>query len=352
LLQISYREITQDPHGRVACEVLVKTGLVVIGGEITTSCYVDIPRVARDKILEIGYNSDKLGFDGNSCAVLTSIDEQSPDIATGVDSSSVHAQGAGDQGLMFGYACDETPELMPISIQMAHGITRRLSSVRKEKKIPYLRPDGKAQVTFEYQDGKPTRISTVVCSAQHEPNTSHDQIKEDITREVIQPVCGDYLDGKTVYHINPTGTFIIGGPQGDGGLTGRKIIVDTYGGAARHGGGCFSGKDPSKVDRSGAYMARRVAKSIVAAGLAKRCEVQIAYAIGVVEPVSIFVETFGTSSKSSEELEQIIRQNFDLTPRGIIESLDLLRPIYAQTATYGHFGRSDLNLPWEKVKEL
>ncbi len=340
--------LTQDPHGRVACETLVNTGMVVIAGEISTACYVDIPKIARETILKIGYDQDNLGFDGKSVAVLTSIDEQSPDIAQGVD-----RDGAGDQGLMFGYACDETPELMPLPISLSHKITQKLSNVRKDKTLPYLRPDGKAQVTVEYDENqKPKRVHTIVCSAQHAPDISQEQIQKDLIKYVINPICENWIDEKTIFHINPTGQFIIGGPQGDCGLTGRKIIVDTYGGSAPHGGGCFSGKDPSKVDRSGAYAARWVAKSIVGSKLASKCEVQIAYAIGVVEPVSIRVETFQTSEKSNAELEKIIRQNFDLTPQGIIKSLNLLRPIYSQTASYGHFGREDLDLPWEQILNL
>jgi len=338
----------KDPRARVACEVLVKTGLVVIGGEITTDCYIDIARIARNKILDIGYDSDNLGFDGKSCAVLTSIDEQSPDIARGV----VEHPGAGDQGMMFGFACDETPELMPLPITLAHKLAKRLAEVRKKKILPYLRPDGKTQVTFEYNDGVPVRIDSIVCSAQHNPDVSQTKIKKDILEHVIRPVAGKWIDKKTVFHINPTGQFILGGPQADCGLTGRKIMVDTYGGAARHGGGCFSGKDPSKVDRSGAYVARQIAKSIVASGLAKKCEVQIAYVIGIAEPVSVMVETFGTSNISPEKLETLVREHFDLTPQGIIKSLNLRRPIYAQTASYGHFGRPDLDLPWERVKKL
>ncbi|MCF7812528.1 methionine adenosyltransferase [Candidatus Gracilibacteria bacterium] len=339
--------LSQDPNARCACEVMVNTGLVVLAGEIKTNCYVDIPQIARDTILQIGYDSDELGFDGRACAVLTSIDDQSSDISLGVDKC-----GAGDQGLMFGYASNETPELMPLPISLAHKMARRLAQVRKEKIIPYLRPDGKTQVTFENHDGKPIRISTIVCSAQHNPDVSQNQIRKDLLQHVIEPVAGKWLDEKTIYHINPTGSFVLGGPHADCGLTGRKIIVDTYGGSARHGGGCFSGKDPSKVDRSGAYAARWVAKSLVASGLASRCEVQIAYAIGICDPVSIFVETFGTSEYSPEELETIIRNNFDLTPGGIIRDLDLKRPLYYATSVYGHFGRENDHFPWESAKEL
>lgn len=347
--------LTEDKNSRVACEVLVNTGLVVVSGEISSHAdYIDIQSIARDKIIDIGYDHGDMCFDGRSCAVLTAIDEQSPDIAQGVNEGTGldKDQGAGDQGLMFGYATDETPEFMPLPIDTAHKLTKRLTKVRKNKLVDYLRPDGKAQVTFEYQDGKAIRIDAVVLSTQHAPEVSHQQICTDMKSLVIEPVVGDWIDENTKLHINPTGSFVIGGPQGDCGLTGRKIIVDTYGGSARHGGGCFSGKDPSKVDRSGAYMARHVAKSIVSSGLAKRAEVQIAYAIGVAEPVSIFVETFGTSQQSSEELEKIVRNNFDLRPKAIIEYLDLLRPIYTPTATYGHFGRDDLDLPWEQIKPL
>jgi S-adenosylmethionine synthetase len=341
--------LAQDPNGRVACEVMVNTGLVVVSGEISTHCYIDIQAIARKKICEIGYDHGDMHFDGNSCAVLVAIDEQSPDIAQGVDEGQNHPQGAGDQGLMFGYATDETPQFMPLPITYAHQLTRQLAQTRKSGTIPYLRPDGKTQVTFEYENQIPKRIHTIVLSTQHAPEISQKQIREDVLEKVIFPIGKDWIDEKTIFHINPTGKFVIGGPQGDCGLTGRKIIVDTYGGAARHGGGCFSGKDPSKVDRSGAYMARFIAKNLVANGLAKRCEIQLAYAIGVAEPVSVFVETFGTSKKSEEELEQIVRKNFELTPKGLIKSLDLLRPIYAPTATYGHFGRTDLDLPWEKI---
>ncbi|MCF7906192.1 methionine adenosyltransferase [Candidatus Gracilibacteria bacterium] len=341
--------IAQDKNAHVACEVLVSTGLVLISGEITTDCYVDVQKIARKTICDIGYNHGDMKFDGNSCAVLTAIDEQSPDIAQGVNKKD---QGAGDQGIMFGFACDETPELMPVPIVMAHKLAHKLSELRQSGALPYLRPDGKSQVTFEYTDGVPTRVSAVVLSAQHAPEVSQEQIRKDLEAQCIREVLGDKMDKNTILHINPTGKFVIGGPQGDCGMTGRKIIVDTYGGFSRHGGGAFSGKDPSKTDRSGAYMARYVAKNLVANKFAQKCEVQLAYAIGVAEPVSIFVETFGTSEKNHEELEHIIRKNFDLTPRGIIETLDLLRPIYAQTATYGHFGRLDLGLPWEKVKTM
>ena len=341
--------LAKDKNAHVACEVLVNTGLVLISGEITTDCYVDVQKVARKTICDIGYNHGDMKFDGNSCAVLTAIDEQSPDIAQGVDKEE---QGAGDQGIMFGFACDETPELMPLPISMAHKLVKKLTELRKSGELSYLRPDGKSQVTFQYEDNQPKRISAVVLSAQHAPEVSQEQIRKDLEEKCIKPVLGDYMDKETILHINATGKFVIGGPQGDCGITGRKIIVDTYGGFARHGGGAFSGKDPSKTDRSGTYMARFVAKNLVANKLATKCEIQLAYAIGVAEPVAIFVETFGTSSKNPEELEQIVRDNFDLTPKGIIETLDLLRPIYAQTACYGHFGRGDLDLPWEKVKVM
>jgi S-adenosylmethionine synthetase len=345
--------LAKDPDSRVACEVLVNTGLVIVSGEITSRAdYIDIQKIAREKILEIGYNHGDMCFDGHSCAVLTAIDEQSPDIAQGVDESNEHDQGAGDQGMMFGFAINETPELMPLPISLAHQITQKLSEVRKDGTLPYIRPDGKSQVTFEYEDGQPKRLQAIVCSTQHAPEVSQKQIQKDIKKHVLLPIAGKWIDEKTIFHINPTGKFVIGGPQGDCGLTGRKIIVDTYGGMGRHGGGAFSGKDPSKVDRFAAYMARHIAKNIVANKLATKCEVQLSYAIGVAEPTSIFVETFRTSEKNSEALETIVRQNFNLTPKGIIDYLDLKRPIYTQTATYGHFGRSDLDLPWEKIIKL
>ena len=346
----------KDPMARVACETSVATGLVLVTGEISTKAYVDIPKIVRDTVREIGYDRAKYGFDCDTCAVLTSIDEQSSDIAMGVDSALETRDtdelntGAGDQGMMFGYACDETDELMPMPISLAHKLTKKLSEVRKSGEIDYLRPDGKSQVTVEYDDGKPVRVDTVVISTQHGEEVDHDTIEKDIIDKVIKPVIGDqWMDEKTKIFINPTGRFVIGGPQGDAGLTGRKIIVDTYGGVGRHGGGAFSGKDPTKVDRSAAYAARYVAKNVVAAGLASKCEVQLAYAIGVAEPVSIYVDTFGTGKISDDEIVDLIQKNVDLRPDAIIQKLDLSRPLYKQTAAYGHFGRNDLDLPWEKT---
>lgn len=338
--------LEKDPDGRVACETLVTTGLVLVAGEITTKTYVDIPKIVRQTIHDIGYHNAEYGFDHKACAVLTSIDEQSPDIAQGVNPG-----GAGDQGMMFGFACNETEELMPLPIMLAHKLTKKLSEVRRANGLDYLRPDGKAQVTVEYEAvGKPKRVHTVVLSTQHAPHATQEVIKKDIIEHVIKPVCGDWLDEETIYHVNPTGKFIIGGPPGDAGLTGRKIIVDTYGGSAPHGGGCFSGKDATKVDRSAAYAARYIAKNLVAAKLADRCEVQLAYAIGVAEPVSVYVNTFGTSKKSDDELVKLIRKHFPLTPADIIEQLDLRKPIFKKTAVYGHFGRPEFS--WEKIKEI
>ena len=337
--------LTADPMARVACETLVTTGLVVVAGEITTEAVIDYSKVAREAIREIGYTRAKYGFDCDTCAVLSALDRQSPDIAMGVDTG-----GAGDQGLMFGYACNETPELMPLPIQLAHQLARRLSAVRKSGELPYLRPDGKSQVTVEYRDGRPFRLEAVVISSQHDPEATNEQLRGEILAKVIKDtVSPELLDENTKYHINPTGRFVTGGPQGDAGVTGRKIIVDTYGGYAPHGGGAFSGKDPTKVDRSAAYMARYVAKNIVAAGLADKCQVQLAYAIGVADPVSVLVETQGTGRISDAAISTLVREHFELTPKGIIESLNLRRPIYKATAAYGHFGRSEDTFSWEKT---
>jgi S-adenosylmethionine synthetase len=353
--------LSKDPAARVACETTVTTGMALVMGEITTDCYVDIPKVVRSTIKDIGYDNAEIGFDYKTCAVLTTIDEQSPDIAIGVDKAyesrtgemdenEIEAIGAGDQGLMFGYACDETPELMPMPISLAHKLTRRLSQVRKEGILKYLRPDGKSQVTVEYDGDKVVRVDTIVVSTQHSPDVSQETIRDDLIEQVIKhAVPSNLIDIDTKIYVNPTGRFVVGGPQGDTGLTGRKIIVDTYGGFARHGGGAFSGKDPTKVDRSASYAARKVAKNIVAAGLARRCEVQLAYAIGVARPVCIMVDTFGTGVISDEKITEIVERNFDLRPAAIIRDLDLRRPIYRQVASYGHFGRTDIELPWEKI---
>ena len=355
--------LVQDPNSRVACETAVTTGLVMVIGEITTNAYVDIQKVVRETVKEIGYDRAKYGFDCETCAVINAIDEQSADIAMGVDEALEHkeghmkdeveAVGAGDQGMMFGFACDETPEFMPLPISLAHKLAKRLSDVRKDKTLDYLRPDGKTQVTVEYEDDKPVRIDTIVISTQHNPEVTREQIEKDLIENVIKPIVDSkLLDENTKYLINPTGRFVIGGPQGDSGLTGRKIIVDTYGGYARHGGGAFSGKDSTKVDRSAAYAARWVAKNVVAAGLAKKCEIQLAYAIGVAEPVSVLVDTFGTGIIAEEKISEIISKNFDLRPGAIIRDLGLRRPIFKQTAAYGHFGRTDVSLPWEELNKV
>ncbi|MBP2071196.1 methionine adenosyltransferase [Thermoanaerobacterium butyriciformans] len=355
--------LKNDPYARIACETAVTTGMVLVMGEISTKCYVDIPKVARKVIEEIGYTRAKYGFDADTCSVLTSIDEQSPDIALGVDKAlevkkgishdELEEQGAGDQGMMFGYACTETPELMPLPISLAHRLARRLAEVRKNGTLGYLRPDGKTQVTIEYIDDVPKRVDSIVVSTQHSPDVDHDKIENDVKEYVIKPIVPpELIDEDTKIYVNPTGRFVVGGPQGDSGLTGRKIIVDTYGGYARHGGGAFSGKDPSKVDRSAAYAARYVAKNIVAAGLADRCEVQLAYAIGVATPLEVNIDTFGTGKIPDDEISDIVKKVFDLRPAAIIRDLDLRRPIYRQVAAYGHFGRTDLDLTWERTDRV
>ncbi len=345
--------LKNDPNGRVACETICTTGMVMVFGEITTSHYVDVQKIVRDTVTEIGYVRGKFGFDAENLAVLCAIDPQSPDIAMGVDESKNHEQGAGDQGIMFGYACDETEEYMPMAITLAHKLAKKLTEVRKNGTLSYLRPDGKTQVTIEYDDDKIVRIDTVLISSQHSPDVSLDKLRADIKKYVVDEVIpANLVDKDTKFLCNPTGRFVIGGPQGDSGLTGRKIIVDTYGGAACHGGGAFSGKDPSKVDRSASYMARYIAKNIVASGICKKCQIQVSYAIGVAKPTSIYVDTFNTSKVSNDLILKKVEEVFDLTPKGIIETLNLKRPIYKQTAAYGHFGRNDLDLPWEKLDKV
>ena len=343
--------LRQDPDSRVAAESMTTTGIVFVAGEVTSKGRVDVQKIVRDTIREIGYDNPSYGFDCDSCSVLAALHEQSPDISMGVTATESKEQGAGDQGMMFGYASNETPQLMPLPITMAHQLSMKLAQSRKKKELDWLRPDGKSQVSVVYEDGVPKRIDTVVLSTQHSPDISLEQLREEVTNRIIKPVCGSWVDGRTKYLVNPTGRFVIGGPPGDSGLTGRKIIADTYGGMGRHGGGAFSGKDPSKVDRSACYMARHVAKNVVAAGLADKCEVQVAYAIGVAEPVSIMVDTFGTEKLPEEEIEARVRKTFDMKPAGIVKALDLKRPVYRKTAAYGHFGRDEPGFTWEKTDE-
>jgi S-adenosylmethionine synthetase len=351
ILDAIYKE---DPQARVAVECLTKTGFVVVAGEVTTSTYVDVQKITRDTIIEIGYSKPEYGFDGSTCGVLGALSEQSLDIAQGVNEGEglYDEQGAGDQGLMFGYATDETPEFMPLPILLAHKLTQRLASARKRGEVWYLRPDGKSQVTVQYENGAPKRVDTVVISTQHHPDVDLETIRRDMIEKIVKPICADWIDESTKYFINPTGKFVIGGPVGDAGLTGRKIIVDTYGGHGSHGGGCFSGKDPSKVDRSASYFSRYVAKNIVAAGLAKKCEIQVAYAIGVAKPVSVLVQTFGTGTIPDEKIGEIVQRVFDFRPKAIIDHLQLRRPIYKKTAAYGHFGRNDPDFTWEKTDKV